>query len=106
MNLAHVDYLPEENRVRPTIEANGGPKINITTDGAKVSHGNLEKYIPVFDEQSVYRDAPGARRAEPSRLLPERRAISMSRSISPRRKSTTTSAISRTPSRRASGNRW
>jgi outer membrane protein insertion porin family len=57
VNLAQVDYLPEENRVRPTIEANGGPKIKITTDGAKVSRGNLEKYIPVFDEQSVYRDA-------------------------------------------------
>ena len=37
------EYLPDENRVRATIEADGGPKIKITTEGAKVSKGNLRK---------------------------------------------------------------
>src|SRR3954447_12217661 len=56
VTLDHEDYLPDENRVRATIAANGGPKIKIATDGAKVSKGNLEKYVPVFDEETVNRD--------------------------------------------------
>jgi outer membrane protein assembly complex protein YaeT len=56
VNLKHVDWLPDENRVRPTIEANAGPVINIRTEGAKISRGNLKKYVPVFYEENVYRD--------------------------------------------------
>jgi outer membrane protein assembly complex protein YaeT len=54
--LDRTDYLSETNRVRPTIHADGGPKIKIDADGAKVSQGNLHKYVPVFDEGAVYRD--------------------------------------------------
>src|SRR6185437_7639062 len=39
-----------------TIAADGGPKIKIKTDGAKVSKGKLETYVPVFDEETVNRD--------------------------------------------------
>ena len=56
VTLDHSDYLPEENRVRPTIEADGGPKIKVEAEGAKVSKGKLEKYVPVFDEETVNRD--------------------------------------------------
>src|SRR3954447_1034272 len=56
VSLDRLEYLPSDNRVRPTITANGGPVIKITTEGAKVSRGNLEKYIPVFDEETVNRD--------------------------------------------------
>ena len=56
VTLDHEDYLPAENRVRPTISAAGGPKIDVTTEGAKVSKGNLEKYVPIFDEETVNRD--------------------------------------------------
>jgi outer membrane protein assembly complex protein YaeT len=56
VTLDRMEFLPAENKVRATISANGGPVIKILTEGAKVSRGDLEKYIPVFDEQTVYRD--------------------------------------------------
>jgi outer membrane protein insertion porin family len=56
VSLDHEDYLPAENRVRATISADAGPVIKIATEGAKVSKGNLEKYVPVFDEETVNRD--------------------------------------------------
>ena len=56
VSLDHMEYLQDQNRVRPHIEAEGGPKVKIQTDGAKVSKKNLEKYVPVFDEQTVNRD--------------------------------------------------
>jgi outer membrane protein insertion porin family len=56
VTLKKQEYLPEANRVQTTIEADGGPKIKIATEGAKVSKGNLQKYVPVFDEETVNRD--------------------------------------------------
>ena len=49
-------YDPATNRVKPTINADGGPKVKIVAEGAKVSKGNLQKYVPVFDEETVNRD--------------------------------------------------
>ena len=54
--MDHVDYDPETNTVKPTINADGGPKVQVKTSGAKVSKGTLEKYVPVFDEETVNRD--------------------------------------------------
>lgn len=56
VTLDKQTYNQESNRVDTTIEANGGPKIKIDTQGAKVSKGKLETYVPVFDEQTVNRD--------------------------------------------------
>jgi outer membrane protein insertion porin family len=56
VTLDHTDYLKAENRVQPAIRAEGGPKVQVKTRGAKVSRGNLEKYVPVFDEETVNRD--------------------------------------------------
>jgi outer membrane protein insertion porin family len=56
VTLDHVEYDAAKNRVHPTIKAEGGPKTKIKTQGAKVSKGNLEKYVPVFDEETVNRD--------------------------------------------------
>jgi outer membrane protein assembly complex protein YaeT len=56
VTLDHRDYLPAENRVRPVIEADGGPKVTIKTDGGKLSKGKLHDYVPVFDEGTVNRD--------------------------------------------------
>jgi len=56
VNLERSDYLAETNRVRPLIRADGGPKIKINAEGAKVSKGNLQKYVPVFDEATVNDD--------------------------------------------------
>jgi outer membrane protein assembly complex protein YaeT len=54
--LDHVDYNAPANTVKPTIRADGGPKVQVKTSGAKISKGNLEKYVPVFDEETVNRD--------------------------------------------------
>ena len=56
VSLDHSDYLKEQNRVRPTIQADGGPKVKITSEGGKISKKNLQKYVPVFDEGTVNRD--------------------------------------------------
>jgi outer membrane protein insertion porin family len=56
VTLERTDYLSDENRVRPTIRADGGPKIEIHAEGAKVSKGTLQKYVPVFDEATVNQD--------------------------------------------------
>jgi outer membrane protein assembly complex protein YaeT len=56
VTLDHTDYLAEQNRVRPTITADGGPRIKFLTEGAKISKGKLEEYVPVFDEETVNRD--------------------------------------------------
>lgn len=56
VTLDHTDYLAAENRVQPTIKADGGPKVKIDADGAKVSKGTLKKYVPVFDEGTVNQD--------------------------------------------------
>jgi outer membrane protein assembly factor BamA len=56
VELDHMDHLLPQNRVRPTIRADGGPKIEFQSEGAKVSKGTLRKYVPVFDEGTVNRD--------------------------------------------------
>jgi outer membrane protein assembly complex protein YaeT len=56
VTLKDQKYDQEANRVDTTIEANGGPKIKIRTEGAKVSKSKLQAYVPVFDEETVNRD--------------------------------------------------
>ena len=54
--LDRADYLADQNRVRPEIQANGGPKVKIEADGAKVKKGLLKRYVPVYDEGTVNQD--------------------------------------------------
>ncbi|HXB73700.1 MAG TPA: BamA/TamA family outer membrane protein [Candidatus Acidoferrales bacterium] len=54
--LDHVDYNASTNTVKPAIRADGGPKVQVKASGAKISKGNLQKYVPVFDEETVNRD--------------------------------------------------
>jgi outer membrane protein assembly complex protein YaeT len=49
-------YVAEQNRVKPNIRADGGPKVKITAKEAKISQSKLRKYIPVFDENTVNND--------------------------------------------------
>jgi outer membrane protein insertion porin family len=56
VKLDRTDYLAAENRVRPVIEANAGPKIEFQTEGAKISRSKLEKYVPVFYQETVNPD--------------------------------------------------
>src|SRR5215831_4861521 len=54
--LEKTEYNEKTNRVKPTIHVDGGPKVEIKTEGAKVSKGKLQQYVPVFDEETVNRD--------------------------------------------------
>jgi len=56
VTLEGREYLPIENRVKPQITVDGGPRIKFQTEGAKLSRSNLKKYVPVFDQETVNRD--------------------------------------------------
>ena len=54
--LEKLDWNEDTNRVKPTLDIDAGPKIEITVTGAKLSRGKLKQLVPVFEEQSVDRD--------------------------------------------------
>ena len=56
VKLTSTDLLKDEYRVRPTINVDAGPKIRILAKEAKVSKGTLQKYVPVYDQETVNRD--------------------------------------------------
>ena len=51
-----MEHISEGNRVRATIRVDGGPKVTIRAEGAKISNGKLQEYVPVFDQGTVNRD--------------------------------------------------
>lgn len=54
--IANLEYDHERNRVKPTIEVDAGPKVEVRALEASVSQRNLRKYVPVFEERRVDRD--------------------------------------------------
>ncbi len=56
VSVDKMDWDREANRVRPTLNIQGGPKVEITTVGAKVSRSKLKQLVPVYEERSVDRD--------------------------------------------------
>ncbi len=56
VSIDKMDWDLKTNRTRPTLNVQGGPKIEFTTVGAKVSRGKLKELVPVFEERSVDRD--------------------------------------------------
>jgi outer membrane protein assembly complex protein YaeT len=56
VSLKDREYDAANDRVKPKLEVNGGPKVSISAEGAKVSKGKLKKYVPVFDQGTVNRD--------------------------------------------------
>lgn len=56
VTLEKVDFEEDSMTARPTLNIRAGPKVEITTVGAKVSRGKLRRYVPVFEEHSVDRD--------------------------------------------------
>ncbi|MCL4402051.1 MAG: BamA/TamA family outer membrane protein [Acidobacteria bacterium] len=51
-----LEYDSDANRVRPTLGINAGPRIQVTTVGAKLSQKKLRQYIPIFEEHTVDRE--------------------------------------------------
>jgi outer membrane protein insertion porin family len=56
VTLDHREFLAQQNRVRPTIRADGGPRVRIKAEGAKVSQGDLRRYVPVYEAETLNRD--------------------------------------------------
>ncbi len=56
VTLDKIDWNQDTNRVQPALNIEAGPRISITTAGAKISRGKLKQLVPVFEEQSVDRD--------------------------------------------------
>ena len=56
VSLKEMNYDAETWRLTPTLLTEAGPKVKITTAGAKVPPGKLRRMVPVYEEQSVDRD--------------------------------------------------
>jgi outer membrane protein assembly complex protein YaeT len=56
VNLQRVDYDADKRRLKPTLDLEAGPKVEIKALEAKVSKRRLRRYIPVYQEGTVDRD--------------------------------------------------
>ena len=55
VTLEKMDYNMDTNTLRPTLDIENGPTVEVRTTGAKVSRGKLKQLIPVFQERTVDR---------------------------------------------------
>jgi outer membrane protein assembly complex protein YaeT len=56
VDLERLDYDADQRRVKPTLNLEAGPKVEIKALEAKVSKGRLRRYVPVYQEGTVDRD--------------------------------------------------
>lgn len=56
VTLASLDYAPITQRATPAVTIERGPKVEIRTEGAKLSRSRLRQLVPVYQEQSADRD--------------------------------------------------
>jgi len=56
ISLTGIEYIDRGRRVRPVVEINLGPKVQIRAEGAGLSKGKLRQLVPAFQEQAVDRD--------------------------------------------------
>lgn len=53
VELTQIEYDAKTRRLKPTLDVNPGPVIEVKTVEAKVSKGRLKKYVPVFEEGAI-----------------------------------------------------
>jgi outer membrane protein insertion porin family len=53
VSLTERQYRPDTNRVNYVFKVDAGPTVAISTEGAKISKGELKKLVPVYQENSV-----------------------------------------------------
>jgi outer membrane protein assembly complex protein YaeT len=53
VSLKALDYDPDTNRSRPSLNIDAGPEVEVHAVGAKVSQGKLRSLVPVFEEHTV-----------------------------------------------------
>jgi outer membrane protein insertion porin family len=56
VNLRQLEYNPATNTVKPVIFINGGPHVQIRTEGARLGRGKLRQLVPVYQERTVDED--------------------------------------------------
>ena len=56
VEVQKLDYDAERRRVRPTLNINAGPKVEVKALEAKVSKRVLKRYVPVFEEGTIDND--------------------------------------------------
>jgi outer membrane protein insertion porin family len=56
VELQKLDYEVEQQRVRPTLTTEPGPRVKVTSLEASVSKRVLKRYVPVFEEHAVDND--------------------------------------------------
>jgi outer membrane protein insertion porin family len=54
--LESLNYNADTNQAIPTLRIDAGPRIQVNTIGAKVSKGQLQRLIPIFEEHAVDHD--------------------------------------------------
>ncbi len=56
VDMTSLDYNPDTNRAKATLDINAGPIIRIHALEAKISKGKLRDFVPVYEEGSVDND--------------------------------------------------
>lgn len=56
IDVQSLDYNYDTNRVKPTLDIQAGPRIDIRALEAKISKSKLRKYIPIYQEGSIDND--------------------------------------------------
>lgn len=56
VNLDSMEYDKDKNRVKPVLDINAGPKVDIKIREAKLSEKKLRTMVPVYEEGSVDND--------------------------------------------------
>ena len=56
VTLDQMDYDEESNTAVPILTIEGGPKVIVRINGAKVSDGKRRQILPIYQEQSVDKD--------------------------------------------------
>ena len=56
VSLEGKAFDSDSNTVKPTLEIDAGPKVEIKTIGADISRKKLREYVPVYEERTVDRD--------------------------------------------------
>ncbi len=56
VQLESVKFDPATMRLVPTLNIDAGPRIEVSTVGAKLSQSKLRRYVPIFEEHAVDQD--------------------------------------------------
>jgi outer membrane protein insertion porin family len=56
VSLTDKEYVPPSNRLNYTFLAHQGPLVAVKVEGAKISKGQIQKLVPVYEEGTVDQD--------------------------------------------------